>query len=50
MKKEQIDELMEDFAEMTKRLIDQVTYEDDLAAISPDLIKEIRECVWMLYH
>ena len=31
--------------EMTKKLIAQVMEESDLKAISPEMIKEIRECV-----
>ena len=43
-------DLMKDCEKMTKRLIAQVMEEKDLAAISPEMISEIRDCVLALYH
>ena len=41
---------IQQFEDMTKKLIAQVVKESDLKAINPEMIKEIRECVFMLYH
>lgn len=38
-------DIMDKFAEMTKKLIQQVMNEPDLRKVSPDLIREIRENV-----
>ena len=42
--------LLDKFQEMTEKLIAQVMDEKDLQAISPELIKEIRECVHEIYN
>ncbi|MBO6291606.1 MAG: hypothetical protein J6N51_05020 [Selenomonas sp.] len=41
---------MQAFEEMTKKLIEQVMAENDLSAISPEMVCEIRECVLALHH
>ena len=38
-------DIMDKFAEMTKKLIQQVMNEPDLRKVNPDLIREIRENV-----
>lgn len=41
---------IQQFEDMTKKLIAQVVKESDLKAINPEMIKEIRECIKIMYN